>query len=125
MAFATVEDYKSLSPVPVPEGQEALIEKRLEAASVWLYNLYPQIPEHPEGRLAVTLETIVCSMVRRALNTADTEGYSQYNETAGTFSVGFRSDGQGNFFLYRAEREQIESALGAISGTAGSFEAFC
>lgn len=124
MAFATVEDFKAHSATPVPEDMEVVVEKRLETATVWLWNLYPEIPESPEGRLALTLESLVCSMVRRSLNTADTEGYSSFNETAGPFSMGFKTGGEGNFFLYRAEREQLEAALGACRRSAGSFETY-
>lgn len=123
--FATVNDLRQRWSAAPPEGMmDEQLQTRLDDASVWLRIQYPMIPDSPDGLLSEALRIVACSVVRRAENTADLEGYQSFSEAAGPFTETVRTHGDGsNFYLTKQEKELIEQALSGGSGSAGSFEA--
>lgn len=116
--FAASEDVR-LRWAQAPEGN-AVLDARIEDASVWLRAMFPKIPQTLSPQLAGVLKVVVCAMVKRAMLSDGADNLAQLSHTAGPFtqSQTFRN-AEGNLFLTAQERDMLEAALESEIGGRG------
>ncbi len=110
--FATVQDVRTRWR-GFPAGlEDGTVEALLSDAAVWLRATFPAIPENPPPQLADVLRVVSAAMVKRALLADGSEGLSQQQATAGSFSYSQSySNPNGALFITGQERAMLESAL--------------
>lgn len=110
--FATVQDVRTRWR-GYPDGLEATtVEALLSDAAVWLRATFPTIPENPPPGVADVLRVVSVAMVKRALLADGSEGLTQQQATAGSFSVSQSySNPNGALFITGQERAMLEAAL--------------
>lgn len=117
-AFASVEDLKARWP-DAPTGKDSTIEVLLSDAGIAIRTAYPAVGEIPCEPLWSLLTAITCAMVKRALLSDSREGLESFAETADVFSRNLKySNPDGNLFLTRFEKDQIEKQLEVQAGSA-------
>lgn len=125
MKYATVEQLRTRWR-GYPDGMEdATVEALLDDAAVWLRATFPAIPAEPPPALADVLRVVSLAMVKRALLSDGSEGLSQQQATAGSFSISSSfSNPTGALYLTGQERAMLEEALDdATANGARSMEA--
>lgn len=113
--FATVQELRDRWP-DMPPGADAHAEVLLEDASQFILDVVPSAA----SATASTLRRIVCSVVRRSIESQASPGagMQQFQTTSGPFTNSFTpSNPSGDFYLTKAERKALgEGAQRAFGG---------
>lgn len=110
--FATVDEVRTRWR-GYPDGLDSTtVGALLSDAAVWLRATFPAIPESPSPTLSDVLRVISVAMVKRALLADGSEGLTQQQATAGSFSYSQSySNPNGALYITGQERAMLESAL--------------
>ena len=101
--FATAQELRARWP-DMPPGSDEHAGVLLEDASQFIMDVCPTAA----NVTAATRRRVVCSVVRRSMESAVPAGGDQHTQTAGPFSQSFTaSNPSGDFYLTKTERKAL------------------
>lgn len=118
--FASVTDLRDRWP-DMPPGSDAHAGVLLEDASQFILDVCPSAEFSTEA----TRRRVVCSVVRRTMESAMPTGVDQMSQTAGPFSQQFTaSNSGGDFYLTKSEKKALgEGTQKAFGATVAAYGA--
>ncbi|MDZ7933109.1 MAG: hypothetical protein U5N21_25010 [Rhodococcus sp. (in: high G+C Gram-positive bacteria)] len=112
--FATIDDLKS-RPSTLTDAQMAGAGQLLKDASLWMRSdWFPGAAEAAESNedLAEALTMVCCSVVKRALNAGEREGFTSHGESIDSYAENVvLSNPDGNLYVTKAEKALIDKLL--------------